>query len=497
MKKTILACCLTFIVFNTSAEQAAETSLPVVEEAISETPIELTPIQRVETNIQPLVHYKGEETPIFNIEARMAHHKVPGVSIAIIDNGELVFAKGYGVKSVESQEPVDIDTLFQAASLSKPLAAVIALQQVERTELDLYDSADQIITYWGRNTLNDQVNIANLISHTAGYGNPEYLGYAPQQGDDPLGHMPDLMGSLKGEGISAPVHIDDRKQGNWEYSGAGYTVLQHVLEEKTQKGFAELAQENLLTPLKMKDSTFNQRRVATEFENLAHAHINGEEAQGGWHAFPELAAAGLWTTASDYAKFIIAVQQSAAGENDAFLSRQMALQLLRKVNLFAGHGVMVQHSGKRKFFHHGGINYGMESYFAGYEKLGKGAVVLTNGNQGHILALEILHSIAEEYEWPSFNIQQLEVDRVAAEKLRTYAGHYQYQNGETMTVSELDGVLYVNRSEHQRYPVYPNGDDAFIHIQDNSNYVFKKDNTGKIVGLQSSLNGDWYDATKQ
>ena len=340
------------------------------------------------------------------LDKRMAYYHVPGISIALVNKGELAWAKGYGLMEAGTQKKVTADTIFQAASISKPVTAMVALHLVEDGLLDLDADVNEILRSWKvpknkytrlqpDGTL-PKVSMRGLLSHTAGMGVRGYLGY-------PAGSpLPTLQQILNGEppATSKPVRVSKLPGKEVNYSGGGYVVAQQVIEDVTGKSLITLAQEFIFDKLGMASSTFNHLFPEIYLPQAAIGHWGaGGPVPGKWHTYPENAPASLWTTPSDLARLIIEVINSHRNESSRVLSTQMTRQMLTPQMGIAGLGFFIIQAGGRIRFEHPGWNEGFHSLLIGDLVSGQGLVWMTNGENGKKLGWEVTRGLAQVFEW--------------------------------------------------------------------------------------------------
>jgi CubicO group peptidase (beta-lactamase class C family) len=259
-------------------------------------------IAAIENSLQPSLVIRGEPVETSTLAERMEALGVPGVSIAVINGGDIEWARGYGLADVESGRPVTATTLFQAASISKPVAATAALKFVQDGLIDLDEDVNGKLVTWkvpeNEFTEAQPVTVRNLVTHTAGMTVHGFPGYARDE------EVPSTIGVLDGEGNTDPIRVDMEPRTEWRYSGGGYTVMQHLLTDVAGKPFPEIMRETVLEPFGMSESTYEQPLPEARWEQAATAYeSDGEEVEGKWHIYPEMAAAGLWTTPTDLARF--------------------------------------------------------------------------------------------------------------------------------------------------------------------------------------------------
>jgi len=381
-----------------------------------------------------------------SLAARMAFHDVPAVSIALINNGRVEWARAYGVLDVDRRRPATTESLFQAGSVSKSISALGALRLVEQGKLSLDGSANEQLGSWkipdNRFTQQRPVTLRDLLNHSAGMNIHGFNGYA--QGEA----VPSLLQVLDGvpPANSEPVRVEAIPGTEWKYSGGGYTVVQLMMAEACGKLFPELMRELVLGPLDMKDSTFatTLQPIWKTRAGIGH-HTNGEPVSGGWHVYPESAAAALWSTPTDLAKVVIDIQQAQSGKPGKVLSSAMTTMMLSRGLGEYGLGLYVEKLGEGISFAHSGGTDGFRSQLYGYTHTGQGVVVMTNSDNGAALIDEILVSVSAEYGWPEFQITEkvaLPSDPVANAKL---VGNYILVDKPAQVVAEGDH-LYL-RSE--------------------------------------------------
>lgn len=333
---------------------------------------------------------------------RLRESGVPGVSIAVIHGHKLEWAKGYGVADRQSGVPVTRRTLFQAASTSKPVAALAALKLVERGALDLDRDVNLQLKSWkvpaNQFTKEHAVDLRSLLSHTAGATVHGFGGYTVGE------RLPTLRQILDGAkpANSPPIRIDKVPGRGFRYSGGGTLIVQRLVMDVTHEPFPEVMRTLVLTPLGMSESTYEQPLPKQLRANAASGHnLKGQPIRGKWHIYPELEAAGLWTTPADMARYIIEIQLAYAGRSEKVLHRAMVNTMLTSQNGGpAGLGPFVSGQGPGRRFSHNGANAGFRCNFVGLLDSGDGAVVMTNSDAGDPLIGEIIKSIATVYGWP-------------------------------------------------------------------------------------------------
>jgi CubicO group peptidase (beta-lactamase class C family) len=324
---------------------------------------------------------------------RMRIRRVPGVSIAVIRNGQLSWARGFGVRDTSTCEPVTTDTAFQAGSISKSLTAVLAMRAVDQGGITLDQDVNGYLNRWKltpSDSTSDNVTatLRQLLGHTAAVSQPDSQGVRP--GDPTYGIIQALRGEPPAKG--QPIHINGVPGQQWSYSNGGYLVVQLVLEDSLNMPFKQLAQQQILTPLSMNRSSFDQ---PPSQPNLAAGHHIGRPFIDKAYGVPELATGGLWSTPTDLAHFLIAVRNSAIGRDNRLLPHKLAAMMIEPGKGNWGLGFSID--GSR--FGHDGARWGMMSKMWIDRNTGDGIVVMANGEEGLSLATEIVRTAANIYGW--------------------------------------------------------------------------------------------------
>jgi CubicO group peptidase (beta-lactamase class C family) len=361
-------------------------------------------MRRVETGIRPAL--TGSATRPQTLAERMRKLKVPGVSVALIRQGRIAWTRGWGVRHAGTCAPVTPDTVFQAASISKPVAALLALRLVEQGKLDLDGDVNARLRRWripeDTRFPSGRVTLRQLLSHSAGTGVHGFMGYLPGT------PRPNLVQMLDGKppANSAAVRLEALPGAGFRYSGGGYMIVQTLIEDATGRSFAELAQREVLESLGMAQSRFAQPLARGEQTNAAAGHDGGRPIRGGGYIYPELAAAGLWATPADLARMLIDVR-AATKEPGHIVSPQTAKTTLASINDVSGLGFQMWGKDTARRFGHYGGNLGFLSQAWINEASGDGIVIMTNGEGGMTLADDITRAVADELEWADFRSRSL------------------------------------------------------------------------------------------
>jgi CubicO group peptidase (beta-lactamase class C family) len=340
------------------------------------------------------------------VQELLTQMKVPGVSIAVIKDFAIESVQAYGVADVETGAPVTPDTLFQAASISKPVAAMVSMKAIQNGRFALDQDINAILKSWKLPdtplTRSHPVTPRSLMSHTSGAGDGfGFPGYAP---NTPLPTVPQILDGLPPSNRRR-VRLERPPMTAFEYSGGAVMMQELVLTDATGQPFHQLAREWVLDPIGMSNSTFEQPLPTQREKQAARAHDRQGARMGDpWHVYPEHAAAGLWTTPTDLAKFAIEVQKTLLGQSSRVLTRPMMLEMVTPVGVGPyAVGFQVDKQGEGWYFMHGGSNWGFQCDLIAHRVKGYGAVIMTNGDNGYLLIQELRRRIQREYKWDALD----------------------------------------------------------------------------------------------
>lgn len=390
-------------------------------------------IKRVEQGLLPAVLIKGEQG--YSITDRMKFYKVPALSVAVIKDFKVDWARAYGVTDLQTNEPATTETLFQAGSISKSVNAMVAMKKVEQGKLSLDEDINNKLTSWklpdNQFTAKKKVTLRNLLSHTAGTTVHGFPGYAINE------KVPTLPQVLDGSSPAntAAVRVDMEPGTRFRYSGGGTTITQLALMDVEKKPYPEIARETVLAPLGMRNSTYDQP-LSTEWRKKAATgyRSNGSEVEGKIHIYPEMAAAGLWTTPTDLAKFAIEVQLSLAARSNKVLTKQSVETMTSSFMEDVGLGFFIEKHGNALYFGHGGADEGFRAELLVSRDKGYGVAVMVNSDNGQILR-EVIRSVAREYGWDEFLPAPYEIISLDATKLAPLSGRYQVNPDRVLTIT--------------------------------------------------------------
>lgn len=445
-----------------------------------------SPKERIEAVQNHLSHYvrltNAKNDPM-NLASQMVELHVPAVSIAAIRDGHIDWARAYGVSSLHGP-PASARTLFGAASISKPVTALGVLKLVEQGRIDLDTDVNQYLKRWkipdNRFTEKRKVTVRELLNHTSGIGTHNGVVY------DSASSLPSLLEMLDGErpAKTAPVRVEAIPGTRFAYSNGGYLVLYLLIEDVTGESFSHYMKHAVLQPIGMNDSTFDSPLPLKLAKRAATSYIGKGKAVPPERFFePNLAAGGLWTTPTDLAKFLIEVQREYAGISHKVLHQQTlrAMVASGKDGTGArswGLGFEVGGTPDNRYVRHQGSAYFQDDMVA-YLR-GGGIVVMTSGEDGGILAEQLLRSAATIYKFPDFKPVERAIADVNPSSLSRFAGTYAYikvaLNGNFLTAEIPRGAKPVR--------LYPESPTRFFVIDEPQELDFDIDAKQDVTGVE-------------
>ena len=346
-------------------------------------------------------YWDKSKTKKSSLQDRMTFYNANAVSIAVIKDYKIEWTKAYGFADASEKSVATPQTLFQAASISKSINSLGILKLVQEGKLGLDNDINNYLKTWkfpyDETSKGKKITIANLLSHKAGLSVHGFGGY--EKGKE----LPTTIQILDGQkpSNSSAVRSVFEPGLKFEYSGGGTIISQLILENTTGEKYEDYMMENVLIPLGMNNSSFNQPPLKEKESLLATAYVNGKEVKGKYHIYPEKAAAGLWTNPTDLASYIIETQLSLLGKSNKILSKELSIKRVDN-NL----GVFLNDFKGTKYFGHSGGNEGFVCYYVGSVEDGNGIVVMTNGSNMNLVE-EIVSSIASLNQWENYPLKSI------------------------------------------------------------------------------------------
>jgi CubicO group peptidase (beta-lactamase class C family) len=475
MKRVLLSISLCL----TIGSLLAQTSFPKEIEA---------QIKQVENNLSGRVILNGKAD---NILDRMAYYKVKGLSMAVVNNYKVVWAKGYGWADEKEKLPVTTTTLFKPGSISKSINAVGVLKLAQDNKLDIYKDINVYLKSWkfpyDSLAKGKKITTANLLSHTAGLS--VYGGFP---GYDAKGKIPTIPQILDGiSPANTPAVRSLFEPGlQFQYSGGGTIISQLIITDLTKQPYEKFMFDNVLKPLGMTNSFYSASPpLKKELNKYAMGYTkDGDKVEATFHTYPEQAPLGLWTTPTDLGKYIIETQLGYQGKSSKVLNKQMAsLQLTPYIDNSATMGAFIGDRNGEKYFFHDAGNEGYRGLYYGSVEGGNGVVVFVNSDEGTII-LELLNSVASVYNWKGFgqpkNINTITVPETITQK---YLGVYLYEGKFAEVTKEKNELVYW--ADNQTCKMYFTSQIDFINMEFPTEKSFITDFLGNVTGYSRKLNG--------
>lgn len=453
-------------------------------------------INEVENNLIPFVPVKGFKG--WNIIDRMKYYNVPGVSIAVIRDYKIDWAKGYGLADTIAKTPVTTETMFSAGSISKFLMAVTALKMVETGQIELGKPINDYLKSWkiadNDFTKKTAITLSMLLSHSAGTSQSSYFGFTPSQ------PLPTIVEILKGEKKSEtrPVVVNSEPNKEFRYSGGGSMIAQLVLMDVSNKSFSALTQEVLFDKLGMQYSTFEQPLPAKFARQSAWAYSTASWFKGMPYIYPQQAAAGLYSTPTDLAKFFIDVQKAYLGKGK-ILNQETAKKMLTaqqhvsdgayKEQIGIGPFLIQRtdnHDPKGVYFEFTGVNAGFLAYGIASITGGNGVIIMLNsGDDANGLGKEIRRSVAKVYNWTNFLPNEIQPITLPEAALDKFAGRYRMSADEVLYLRKEKNYLVENINQGNDIYCFPISKDTIVFTDYNIKGGFTFNEKGDVVSLQN------------
>ncbi len=453
-------------------------------------------IDQVEHNLIPFVPIKNFKP--WNLYERMKFYNVKGVSIAVIKNYKVDWAKGYGFADTLKKQKVTTKTMFSAGSISKFVMAVGALKLVEDQKLSLNEPINNYLRSWkikeNEWSRAKPVTLKMLLSHTPGTSQSSYFGFTPGT------KLPSITEILNGDPVAEtrPVVVNSEPGKEFRYSGGGSMIAQMAIMDVTNQPFSVFCNQAIFAKLGMKSTTFEQPLLKKFIKNASWGYSAASWYKGMPYVYPQQAAAGLYTTPTDLAQVFIEVQKAYIGKGK-ILNRESA-QLMVQPQASVSNGSYKEEIGvgpflfqrsdntsqKGKYFEFTGVNAGFLAYGIGSVEDGNGVVIMLNsGDDVNGLGKEIRRSVAKTYGWFNFLPEEVVPVNIGQADLNAMAGRYRSGVDEVITMKVEDNYLVEQFNGGNPIYCFPIAKDSIVFSDYNIKGVFGKDENGVINSLRN------------
>lgn len=453
-------------------------------------------IRAVEQGLLPNVPVAGQ--PGWHLLDRMRHHRVPGLSIAVVHNYRIEWAEAYGLADTTARTPVTTATLFSAGSISKFVSAVAALKLVEQGRLTLDAPINSYLSSWhlpdNEQTRATPPTLRRLLSHTAGASQASYWGFVPGQ------PLPTVVETLSGQPrAESRAVVVNQPPGEFHYSGGGYLVAQLAMMDVTGQDYVPLTEQLLFRPLGLRDATFAQPLPPARQARAAWAYSDNSWFKGVPYVYPQQAPAGLYATPTDLARLLIEVQQAYRGQGRVLSQASARAMLTPQAEVSGGDyheqiglGAFLlqradRHDTASRYFEHSGLNAGFVAELMGSLEGGNGVVVMMNANNGATeLYKEVRRAVAAAYNWPGWLLPAIRPAARPAATLDAYAGRYRRGPDEAVVFRREGDHLVQRIGTGDAIGVYPVGaaGDTVAFTDFPLRAVFERDGQGRVSGYR-------------
>jgi CubicO group peptidase (beta-lactamase class C family) len=459
-------------------------------------------IEQVENGLIPYVPVAGFAK--WNIHDRMKYYDVQGVSIAVIRDFKVEWAKAYGMADTAQKMPMTTETMLSAGSISKMVTGFGAFQLVQNKKLALDEPINNYLKSWqlpeNDFTKKTPVTLRMLLSHKAGTSQASYWGFTPD-----VKELPTILDILKGNPVaeSRGVVVNSEPNVAFRYSGGGLMVAQMAIMDATNERFEDYTERTIFGPLSMQHSTFVQPLPHKFKKQAAWGYSAAPWYKGAPYVYPQQAAAGLYSTPTDLAKFVIDLQKAYQGKSNLLQQAGAKTMLTAQATISEG-GYREQmavspfllqridnQESKGIYFEHTGVNAGFTAYLIGNLTEGYGAVIMLNsGDDFDGLGKEIRRAIAQTYDWYKFLPEPIQPISLTENELNQYVGRYKRGLDAVVEIRrEKDYLVETVREgldEGKAIYCFPIANDTVVFTDFNIKGVFSKNTEGSVVGLKSA-----------
>lgn len=470
MLRPFLYIALVFIVVSCSHSKNE-----IKDSAYYRSPADSIHALNIEGNLIPMYSVAGRVERM-TIPAMMQQDRIPGMSIAFVDKGQIAWTKHYGYANLEDSIPVGPETVFTGASLSKPVTAIAALNLVEKGLLNLDEDVNLKLEEWKvpetELTEKEKVTLRRLIDHSAGVKNDLWSSYLPGE------PVPTLNQMLAGEApsVDPATSVISEPGSITKYSNPGYSIIQRLLMDVNNQEFDQIIDQLVFEPVGMESSSFKQPIPNSLMDRRAIGYTKDLEPYP-YRLFPYLAAGGIWTTPTDLAKFMIALLNDYHQGTHTLLSKEMAQTIFTKDVM--RYVFSLWNWGDDIVFVHYGSNQGFNCIMYGSVDQNQGIVVMTNSDNSFGFFDYIQRAVNSEYQWEYVNPEILNPVAKDISWSDSFLGEYQWRDRAVSIAKEnKDLILEV---DDEKYVPVQTGDRVFVVPEFPLKITFPENADGRIT----------------
>jgi len=322
-----------------------------------------------------------------DIKERMKFYNVAGLSLSLINDGQISDISSFGVLEAGTSEKVDDNSIFNACSISKFLTSILVLKLSDQGLLDINDNVNNRLTSWkvpeNEFTQTKKVTIRNLLSHESGIIDPEgsFSNLNNTHG------VPNMIDLLMGKTTYCKNSIEVKylPETDFQYSDAGFCIIQQLIEDIYEMPFGEIMKEIIFAPLQMNNSTYEivfSDAIKGKF-SCGH-NKDGNVVNEKYPIYPYAAASGLWTTPTDIGKLVLELMSSLQGKSKLGLSINSVKELFNSKGCKGWNGLGMFLDGSEKEIEVSSLGWGVgfQCMMVAFPYLGKGAIIMTNTDLG-------------------------------------------------------------------------------------------------------------------
>lgn len=452
--------------------------------------IDLKHFKNIENNLIPIYSIKGK-TRKMSISDFLKRDNIPGLRIVFIDKGKIAWSRDYGYADIEKKIKVNVNTVFAGASLAKPLAAVAALNLVEKGKLDLDENINKKLVEWkipeNEFTKIQKVTLRRLLSHTSGLDRQLWSEYLEKDS------IPTFEQMLNGEkpSVDPGLRFFNEPGKTRKYSNTGYLIVGELIADVSGQSFADAVDQLVFKPSGMTNSTF-QQSLPEHLKNRVATGYSGNLRPFPYKIYPFGAAGAIWTTPDDLGKFVISLMKDYKTDSHILLSREMTKNVFNKAEDDHRLAFSLWTYKNDILFRHMGHNLGFTSFIFGSVDKDQTVIVMSNGENTQDLFDHIQRAVAEEYKWDYFRPEFYDVTSIDIKSLKQFTGQFDWERNFLIITKEDDKLFALINSD--RFQLIPIAENQFLIPEKSLKLIFPKEE-GKSIEIWKA-NGDSSQANK-